>query len=289
MTGSWTSGLYTSGVQFTSPRGINSLNQLVGVGSASTFEAFPLRAFFHPGVDGNARPILLPNSSGAISSAAFGISSNGYIAGNVGSTTNTPIAAAWRRITNTQYEYGTLDVVGSTALGVNAAGTFVGYSSTGASQWSLSTGLKTTFYPTGVATAINAEGFVVGNTILSNVLTDPNSRAIVYYPGGTSVYDLTSLLVPGTGWVLYSASAVNSSGQIVGYGNLGGYILTPTCYANCDQSATAPVLTANDFVCFLNSFSQSSPSANCDGSAVPPVLTANDFTCFLSRFATGCP
>ena len=60
------------------------------------------------------------------------------------------------------------------------------------------------------------------------------------------------------------------------------------CYANCDCSAVTPVLTANDFQCFLNLFAAGDPGANCDGSSVPPILTANDFQCFLNRFAAGC-
>ncbi len=63
---------------------------------------------------------------------------------------------------------------------------------------------------------------------------------------------------------------------------------TPSCYPNCDASTTTPVLTANDFQCFLNSFALGSSAANCDGSTTPPVLTANDFQCFLITFAAGC-
>ena len=63
----------------------------------------------------------------------------------------------------------------------------------------------------------------------------------------------------------------------------------PTCYANCDGSTTTPVLTANDFQCFLNAFAAGSSYANCDGSTTTPVLTANDFQCFLNAFAAGCP
>ena len=62
-----------------------------------------------------------------------------------------------------------------------------------------------------------------------------------------------------------------------------------TCYANCDLSAAAPVLTANDFQCFLNAFAMGASYANCDGSTTIPVLTANDFQCFLNAFAAGCP
>lgn len=63
---------------------------------------------------------------------------------------------------------------------------------------------------------------------------------------------------------------------------------TELCYANCDDSTASPLLTTNDFQCFLNRFAVGSPSANCDGSTAAPVLNANDFQCFLNRFAAGC-
>ncbi len=63
----------------------------------------------------------------------------------------------------------------------------------------------------------------------------------------------------------------------------------PTCYANCDASSVNPVLTANDFQCFLNRFAAGSDYANCDQSTLNPVLTANDFQCFLNTYAAGCP
>ncbi len=61
------------------------------------------------------------------------------------------------------------------------------------------------------------------------------------------------------------------------------------CYANCDGSLNAPVLTAADFTCFLQKFRAGDPSANCDGNVTPPILSAADFTCFLQKFRAGCP
>jgi len=60
------------------------------------------------------------------------------------------------------------------------------------------------------------------------------------------------------------------------------------CYPNCDNSTATPVLTGNDFQCFLNRFAAFDPYANCDGSTNIPQLTANDFQCFLNKFASGC-
>jgi len=60
------------------------------------------------------------------------------------------------------------------------------------------------------------------------------------------------------------------------------------CAANCDGSTAAPVLTANDFQCFLNLYAAGDPNANCDASTSTPILTANDFQCFLNKYAAGC-
>ncbi|MBX3376215.1 MAG: hypothetical protein KF678_04345 [Phycisphaeraceae bacterium] len=61
-----------------------------------------------------------------------------------------------------------------------------------------------------------------------------------------------------------------------------------SCYANCDGSTGNPLLTANDFQCFLNKYAANDTYANCDGSTGNPLLTANDFQCFLNKFAAGC-
>ena len=68
----------------------------------------------------------------------------------------------------------------------------------------------------------------------------------------------------------------------------GGRLEQPACYANCDQSTTAPVLNVNDFACFLNHFAAGDTYANCDQSTIPPVLNVLDFSCFLNAFAAGC-
>ncbi len=66
------------------------------------------------------------------------------------------------------------------------------------------------------------------------------------------------------------------------------YPAMPACYANCDNSTTAPVLNVLDFACFLNKFASGNVYANCDFSTSPPELNVLDFACFLNRFASGC-
>jgi hypothetical protein len=68
-----------------------------------------------------------------------------------------------------------------------------------------------------------------------------------------------------------------------------GYRRVASCYANCDNSTTPPILNILDFTCFLNRFAAGDTYANCDGSTTPPILNILDFTCFLNHFAAGCP
>jgi hypothetical protein len=100
-------------------------------------------------------------------------------------------------------------------------------------------------------------------------------------------------------WAPNGPGAVNPIGGWTGSSNASGnYAVTLTgacflgCYANCDGSTTPPILNANDFQCYLNSFAGGGNGfgyANCDNSSAQPVLNANDFQCFLNSYAAGCP
>jgi hypothetical protein len=62
-----------------------------------------------------------------------------------------------------------------------------------------------------------------------------------------------------------------------------------SCYPNCDNSTTAPILNVQDFTCFLQRYAAGDSYANCDNSTIAPVLNVQDFTCFLQSYAAGCP
>jgi hypothetical protein len=75
------------------------------------------------------------------------------------------------------------------------------------------------------------------------------------------------------------------------------YVPPTSCYSNCDGSTVSPMLSPNDYQCFINRYwtdafagqsQQISSYANCDGSTGFPVLNIGDFICFNSRFAAGC-
>jgi hypothetical protein len=136
--------------------------------------------------------------------------------------------------------------------------------------------------------------------------TSPTSAPVQVGGGlGAGFNDCNGLGVTDDGqlWTMHSGRLLRVSpttglATIVGFTNAvfgASYgisaILTPpapACYANCDQSSGSPLLTANDFQCFLNKFAAGDTYANCDGSTGIPALTANDFQCYLNKFAAGC-
>ncbi len=142
--------------------------------------------------------------------------------------------------------------------------------------------------------ALNNAGQIAGQVY---ILGSPRSCVYDAQHGFRDLNDNAVVAGIPAGFVLMYTSRINNNGWIVGYGLDGtgryrSFLLRPrstgSCYANCDGSTRTPVLSANDFQCFMNTFAAGAASANCDGSTSPPVLTANDFQCFLNSFAAGC-
>jgi agmatine deiminase len=128
--------------------------------------------------------------------------------------------------------------------------------------------------------------------------------------GGATFPTAIALNQPRLGSYLWNPPALNTRRARVrvtardGDNNTGfdqstaNFTIGSPCYANCDESATPPILNVEDFTCFINEFAeaQSLPSeqqtghyANCDQSTTVPVLNVEDFSCFINKFAAGCP
>ena len=77
-----------------------------------------------------------------------------------------------------------------------------------------------------IAFAVNDSGTVVG---YANTFTNA-AHAIIWTAAG-GMEDLNALIAADSGWVLINANAINSSGQITGYGTKNGhnraFLLTP--------------------------------------------------------------
>ncbi|MBX3378263.1 MAG: hypothetical protein KF678_14810, partial [Phycisphaeraceae bacterium] len=83
---------------------------------------------------------------------------------------------------------------------------------------------------------------------LGATLSTSGAALLAFQIGGMESWDI-------------AAQRVNPSGTVGPAG----------CYANCDGSTGSPLLTANDFQCFLNKYAANDTYANCDGSTGNPL------------------
>jgi hypothetical protein len=111
--------------------------------------------------------------------------------------------------------------------GTISGGSFDSFSQIVAVLWD-----SQTLYPTPLANPdfgafarvkdVNDQGVAVGEVCLSIECEAGDSRALVWRDG--AVYDLNDLIPPGSGWTLFSAEAVNESGEIVCIGAQNGFV-----------------------------------------------------------------
>ncbi len=158
------------------------------------------------------------------------------------------------------------------------------------------------YWPAGPFDSLtSAGGYHNGPTLGPIIVPDPDHPDpndplhwiwVAWYPaavGDSITWGGTSATLVPDGQMQWSALVVHGGASGIEFANAthincGG----EECYANCDESTATPVLTANDFQCFLNRYAAGTSDANCDGSTSIPLLTANDFQCFLNKYAAGC-
>jgi hypothetical protein len=136
-------------------------------------------------------------------------------------------------------------------------------------------------------TAGQPANFTVGASNATSFQWRLNTTPLADGPNisGSSTASLTILAASPSDQGSYDCIVSNGCGPT---GTSPAALTVTTCYANCDNSTTPPVLNVLDFSCFLNRFAAGDTYANCDGSTTPPVLNVLDFACFLNAFAAGC-
>lgn len=81
----------------------------------------------------------------------------------------------------------------------------------------------------GRAIDVNDSGMIVGYVARFDTAPSFGGAAVMWHNG--SIFDLNTLIAPGSGWRLLSAEGINEQGQIVGFGTFGGqsraFVLTP--------------------------------------------------------------
>ncbi len=204
--------------------GINATGQVAGFSNPTGSAAY------HATLWNGTTPTDL-GTLGGTSSRAEAINDSGQIAA-YSDLAGLPVsvhADVWNGTTPT--DLGTLGGFYSYAYGINATGQVAGFSNpTGSGSYHATLGNGTIPTDLGIldgttdsyAYGINDFGQVVGES--ANHTGDAPKYFL--YTGGT-MYDLGSLLLPGSGVTDFAVAAnggsINNLGQIVGYGTFNGY------------------------------------------------------------------
>ena len=163
---------------------------------------------------------------GGGSSQANGINGSGTIVGTATNASGVSVAvrgtvgSGLSAVGNLPGGTGT-----SAGLGINNNGEVVGFAGTLSGDRAVRSLANGTLQSLGVlanatasrANAVNDSGVIVGNSTFSN----GDSRAFIF-TDSAKILDLNLLIAPGSGWVLSTATGINSLGQISGTGLFNG-------------------------------------------------------------------
>jgi probable HAF family extracellular repeat protein len=258
--------------------GINLSGRIVG----SLYNSFNLeRAFVvDPGL-----PAADPFPTNTLATNARAVNAAGQFVGMYSISTTT--VRGYRGNADLSF-----DTIGSMrALGISDTGLVAGGPS--AYRWLTSNPqlLSIPLFTAHEAWAAGDDGSTVGWGF-----TATNPRRGFIYTDCFGTRDINTMLVAGSTIEVTAIYDLDAAGRLVGSGltstgDTVPVLLTPgspPCPPNCDCSTGSPLLTPNDFQCFINFFAEGSTRANCDHSVGSPFLTPNDFQCFLNAFAGGC-
>ena len=190
---------------------------------------------------------------------------------------------------------------GAEAHGINDAGQVVGETTFDNPQhaflWTAATGmmdlgtLRAPLNTGSEAVGINLTGVIVGSSwnlsyVGPNNLPSYTYHAFVYNNG--TMQDLNNL-VSAPGWTLEEATAINASGQIVGYGiNSSGYtdafLLTPLQPGDANGDGRVDI---NDLTIVLANFGQTGMTWSQGDFTGDGTVDVNDLTIVLSNFGYG--
>jgi probable HAF family extracellular repeat protein len=214
--------LGTLGGSFGGASGINTSGQVVG--SAYTVNnANSLAAFWS---NSSSSATSLASLNGGTMSAASGINNSGGIVGWSNDSGELQHATFWTNSSSPAVDLWLGEAATSSALGINDSGQIVGWGLTLSGQrgivWNSSSSspieLGTFGGNNGIANGINGLGQIVGWADDGS----GNQRAALWTNSATPAIDLNSLIPASSGWFLLSATGINNSREIVGYGIING-------------------------------------------------------------------
>ncbi len=255
--------------------GINNSGQVVGeAGTAPGSNASD--AFLYS----NGTMTALDNSG---HSSANAINNEGQVVVNVGDSVFLYSNGTKTNITGTAAE--------GSGNSINDAGQVVGYTfgTLRAFLWSSAAGmsdlgtLAAPYNSGSEALGINLSGQIVGTSWDYPLPGDYQYHAFLYSNG--TMEDLNNL-VNAPGWTLEEATAINNSGQIVGWANMGALLLTPLEPGDANGDGRVDI---NDLTIVLSNFGQTGMawSQGCMDGDPSGTVDMNDLTIVLSNYGYG--
>src|SRR5580698_6038496 len=227
------------------PLGVNNAGQMIGtsleIGSSTLNYFVNSKALLDPLSGGTLTQLIGPTSGGG--SAAFGINSNGVVAGaSVGQNATNITPTLWQNLTPqalpllANFQQGIATAINDSGAAAGVAFTLnfeALHDTTGKSRAVLFDNGSVTDLGvlqgdvSSAASSINNSGSVVGFSTnqppdftlqLASLFYPPAANYHAFIYSGGKMYDLTNQLVNGTGWKLSFATQINNAGQIVGTG-----------------------------------------------------------------------
>ena len=225
---------------------------------------------------------------GGLNALAVDIAENGDTVGHASLVKDKVThATLWRG--GAVHDLGTLGGPRSRAFAVNEFGLVAGTADTGAGD------------PHACLFQVDGAGNVVSRTDLGvlgerssyaygldstgRVVGSSDDRAFLW--DGGQLLDLNDHIPANSGWHLQAATAINESGQIVGWGRILGvptaFLLSPGgCLADFNGDGSVNTI---DVLAFLNAWSTGDSSADINGDGAVDTL---DVLAFLNLWSAGC-
>lgn len=245
-----------------SPHTAHAVNDLGEVVGGSYVDSQSFHGFYWTAGGGIQDLGTLP---GGNRSSAVDINNTGQIAGQVYAPGNASSEAAlWQSPSGPIVQLGTLGGTTGAALAINEAQRIAGTAADAAGVWHpfLLTPVGGVFFqdadldgindlmqdlglldPADIRAAandVNASGHAVGYSSTTALPDLGGARAFFF--DGSSLFDLNTCILPGSGFVLRQAYAINDAGQIVGSGHVGGvehaFLLDPTPFSMSQQASS---------------------------------------------------